>query len=119
MLPCKYVIWMMLVCAIVGLSSMPLHAQDSLWADHYGGSYNETGNSCLILSNGDRIVLGSTYSYGAGDHDIYLLRIDSSGNLIWSRTYGGTGTEYGNDIRQTSDGGFAITGSTTSYKSRI
>ena len=92
-----------------------LHAQDSLWSSVYGGYYNESGNSAVRLDNGDFLLLGSTYSYGSGDYDIYLVKVDSTGTKIWTRTYGGSGTDYGCDITPTSDGGFIIVGSTTSY----
>ncbi len=88
--------------------------QDSLWSDSYGGYYNECGHSAVRLSNGDLLLVGSTFSYGSGDYDIYLVKVDSTGTMIWSKTYGGSGTEYGYDIQMTSDSGFVIVGSTTS-----
>jgi hypothetical protein len=89
-------------------------AQDSLWAAWYGGSYNENGYSATRLTNGDFLLIGSTFSYGSGDHDIYLIKVDSTGTEIWSKTFGGTGTDYGYDIAMTADSGFVIIGSTTS-----
>jgi len=89
-------------------------AHDTLWTANYGGFYNETGQSMLRLSNGDMIIVGSTYSYGAGDYDIYLIRTDSTGIAIWEETYGGAGIDIGSDIMQSSDGNIIIVGSTTS-----
>ncbi|MEE9442184.1 MAG: T9SS type A sorting domain-containing protein [candidate division Zixibacteria bacterium] len=90
-------------------------SQDSLWAASYGGLYNDCGNSSVQMLNGDILILGSTYSFGAGEHDMYLVKTDSTGNLIWQKSFGGTGIEYGYDIVLTSDNGFALVGSTTSY----
>jgi hypothetical protein len=42
--------------------------------------------------------------------DIYLLKTDAAGNGVWERTFGGTGADYGSSVRQTSDGGFILTG---------
>lgn len=91
------------------------HSQDSLWAANFGGLYNDCGNSSVRLSNGDMVIFGSTFSFGSGEHDMYLIKTDSTGNLIWQKTFGGAGIEYGYDIIQTSDNGFALVGSTTSY----
>ena len=91
------------------------YAQDLLWSKNYGGSYNDGGNSCLKTSDGGYVALGSTYSYGTGDHDIYLLKLDSLGDTLWTRTFGGSGTEYGYDIQGTVDGCFIIVGKTRSF----
>ncbi len=58
---------------------------------------------------------GSTDSYGAGNTDMFIARVDSSCNLMWIKTYGGTGSDYGNQIIQLSDGNLLVTGGTTSY----
>ncbi len=96
-------------------SSLPVQAQELLWSTNYGGTYNDDGYSCYRTSDGGYAALGSTYSYGAGEFDIYLVRISSEGDTLWTATYGGAATDYGYDIRGTFDGGFVITGSTTSF----
>jgi hypothetical protein len=60
-------------------------------------------------------VTGQTNSYGAGNYDMVLVKYDASGNLSWNKTWGGTGTDQGNSLVQTSDGGYAVTGYTQSY----
>ncbi|MBN1212727.1 MAG: hypothetical protein JXA92_09135, partial [candidate division Zixibacteria bacterium] len=106
-----------ILISIAFLLYIPLdnYAQDLLWSKNYGGSYNEGGNSCLQTADGGYVALGSTYSYGTGDHDIYLLKLDSLGDTLWTRTFGGSGTDYGYDIQSTVDGGFVIVGKTRSY----
>jgi hypothetical protein len=91
------------------------YAQNLLWSKNYGGSYNEGGNSCLQTADGGYVALGSTYSYGTGDFDIYLLKLDSVGDTLWTRTFGGSGTEYGYDIQAAVEGGFIIVGKTRSF----
>jgi len=88
---------------------------DTLWTRTYGGASLETGSDIKRLSNGDYLILGSTNSFGAGGSDIYLIRINSNGDTVWTRTYGGAVDETGNSLQLTASGGFVITGSTTSF----
>ena len=99
----------------IGLFCQPIQAQELLWSSTYGGRNNEGGASCRRLSNGGYIVIGSTFSYGSGDYDIYLLEIDNTGDTLWSRTFGGSGVEHGYDVAITPDNGLLIVGSTTSF----
>ena len=111
----KYRLSVLIALVIGGFClAIPAQAQDSLWASRYGGSLNESANAITRLSSGDFVLCGSTFSYGAGEHDVYVVKTDSVGLTRWQETYGGTGTEYGFDLQQTSDGGFIIVGSTTS-----
>lgn len=86
---------------------------NELWAKTYGGAAGETAREVIETSDGSIVVVGSTYSYGAGGHDIYLMKTDADGNEIWSNTYGGSSHEYGNAVQETLDGGLIITGSTS------
>ncbi len=94
--------------------SLDTASAQQLWSNHYGGIYNESGYACAKTRDGGYVLVGSTFSYGAGGYDIYLLRLDSLGDTLWSRTYGDTGAEYGRDVQVTPDDGFIIVGSTTS-----
>lgn len=105
----KIILWLLCLCPVTG------QTQNLIWSKNYGGSYNEGGNSCKQTDDGGYITLGSTYSYGTGDFDIYLLRLDSLGDTLWTRTYGGSGTDYGYDIQATADGGYVIVGKTRSF----
>ena len=69
------------------------------------------GNSICSLSTGGYAIIGSTIT--AGNEDIYLLITDSQGNVVNSNTFGGTGSQVGLQIQQTSDGGFIILGLNT------
>ncbi len=64
---------------------------------------------------GGYAMTGYTSVYGAGGWDVYVVRLDHLGNVIWTRTIGGPDDDWGNAIIQTKDGGFAITGGTKSY----
>jgi len=90
-------------------------AQGVVWSTNYGGIYNEQGHSACSLPDGGYAVLGATYSFGDGDHDIYLLRLNSFGDTIWTRHYGGAAADYGFDIQPAAGNGFVIVGVTQSY----
>lgn len=87
---------------------------DLLWANAYGGAGYDLGNSITQTSDGGYIVTGTTDSYGAGNEDVYLIKIDSNGSLLWSKTYGGSNSEEGYSVHQTSDSGYTITGNISS-----
>ncbi len=58
------------------------------WTKYYGGWGDDEGHDIKKMSNGDFILSGTTNSSGEGDKDIFVLRVDSDGNLLWSKTYG-------------------------------
>ncbi len=90
---------------------------NTIWAKSYGGTDYDYGNCVLQTADGGYIISGNTFSFGSGQSDVYIIRADSSGNLIWSKAYGGTGFEGGNTIQQTSDGGYIVAGYTSSFGS--
>ena len=88
---------------------------DMLWSRTFGGSAADDGNSVVETSGGGYIIAGETGSFGAGSYDVYLVKTDSSGNALWSRTFGGSGADDAHSVRQTSDGGYIIAGDTGSF----
>jgi hypothetical protein len=109
----KTVLLISVIALLAGTGSLA-NAQQLLWSSIYGGRNNEGGSACRRLADG-YIVVGSTYSYGSGDYDVYLLKLDDFGDTLWARTFGGTGTDYGYDVIPTADSGFLVVGSTTSF----
>jgi hypothetical protein len=86
------------------------------WQKTYGGTYDDYANSIQQTSDGGYIVAGRTYSFGAGYADVWVLKLDASGNVQWQKTYGGTYDDYANSIQQTSDGGYIVAGVTKSFR---
>lgn len=86
-----------------------------LWDSAYGGTMEDIGNSVCPTTDGGYFTAGTTRSFGQGSEDIYLLKSDSTGNLKWSKTYGGTGKETTGECKLTSDGRFIVVGSTNSF----
>ena len=88
-----------------------------LWEKTFGGENFESGRSLQQTSDEGYIIVGQTESFGNGNNDAYLLKTDSQGNEIWSRTYGGSGTDQGRYVVETLDQGYIISGYTDSYGS--
>lgn len=86
-------------------------AGDSLWSKTYGGEQNDWGEHVCPTSNGF-LITGCTYSYGAGEGDLWLLKIDALGDTQWTRTYGSQVWDAGYCGIQTSDGAYVVTGET-------
>jgi hypothetical protein len=85
------------------------------WTKTIGGPASEEGNSLIQTSDGGYAIAGETKSFGAGEADIYVVKLDANGNLQWTKTIGGPASEEGNSLIQTSDGGYAIAGDTKSF----
>jgi len=88
---------------------------DTIWTKTFGGANHEIANRIRQTTDGGFIITGYTESYGAGLRDVFLLKTDSAGNFLWTRTYGGINEEVGNDICQTQDSGYIVVGSTSSF----
>jgi uncharacterized delta-60 repeat protein len=95
-------------------SFMSLNAQ---WARTYGGSNSDVAYSIQQTSDGGYIVAGETISFGAGSCDIWVLKLNSAGNIEWQRTYGGSDSDEAHSVQQTSDGGYIVAGDTWSFGS--
>ena len=85
------------------------------WNMTYGGANSDVGYSVVQTSDGGYAITGVTNSFGAGSNDVYLVKTNSSGAMLWNKTYGGTGSEYAYTIVQSSDGGYAVVGQTSSF----
>jgi len=85
------------------------------WTKTIGGPGNEAGASLIQTSDGGYAIAGYTKSFGAGEDDVYVVKLDANGNLQWTKTIGGTEIDWGHSLIQTSDGGYAIAGYTESF----
>jgi hypothetical protein len=85
------------------------------WTRTIGGAGNDIALSIIQTADGGYAVSGETTSFGAGNFDAYIMKLDYNGMLQWSRTVGGAGDEYGESIIQTPDGGYAVASYTTSF----
>ena len=85
------------------------------WQHTSGGPNHDYIRAMTLTSDGGCIVAGYTGSFGAGGYDIWILKISSTGTVDWQFTYGGTGTEEGWAVQETSDGGYIVAGDTNSF----
>jgi hypothetical protein len=82
---------------------------------NYGGSRVDYPNNMISSGDGNFFVVGYSQSFGPGDLDIWLLKVDQDGDTLWTKKYGGSGNEEGKEIIATADGNFAIIGASNSY----
>ena len=89
---------------------------DTLWTKAFGGINGEDGwGGGWQTNDGGFIMAGLTTSFGAGGTDVYLVKTDNAGNLLWYKTFGGINSDQANSIALTSDGGFIIAGQEGSF----
>ena len=110
-----------LLLFLLGISILKVNSQCSstvtTFQKAYGGISNERAHSIQQTSDGGYVVAGETTSYGAGDKDIFVMKIDVNGVEQWTKTYGSTFADDGFSItiKQTSDLGFIVSGSTNCF----
>ncbi len=81
----------------------------------FGGSADDYAFSLLKGANGAMMIGGHTFSYGTGQSDMYCINVDTAGDTLWTRTYGGAGVDEARSLLQLSDGNAIIVGLTDSY----
>ena len=88
-----------------------------VWSKTYGGTNEESGSSVRELPDGSFIMCGGTSSFGATGSDVWLVKTDSSGDMLWTKRYGGGDQDICISVLQTSDKGFIIAAHKNSAKS--
>jgi hypothetical protein len=88
---------------------------DMQWNKTYGGALDEVSGDMYQTTDGGYALAGTTYSFGAGGEDFWLVKTGADGGAYWAKTYGGTGDERAYVMVQTSDGGYALAGYTDSF----
>ncbi len=85
------------------------------WNRTYGGTSGDEARSVIQTIDGGYAIAGYTASFGVGGSDGWLVKTDSSGNIEWNQTYGGTNDERVTSLIETDGGGYAILGYTYSF----
>jgi len=80
------------------------------WEKTYGGDGSDYGHQVQQTTDGGYIVVGNKYIYEDSHNDIYLIKTNSNGDTLWTRTYGDTYYDYGFSVQQTYDGGYILLG---------
>lgn len=109
--------------AVVGDYHICLVKTDSVgnvvWSKISASSLGEGGQCVKQCSDSSYVITGYTNDFGAGAQDAFLLKVDTSGNFKWMKTYGGIWEDIGYHLEQTSDNGFVISGRTESFGPNI
>ena len=91
------------------------------WVKTFGGKNVEWGRSIITSLDGGYVLTGGTHSndgdfkgMNKGDMDIFVINLNSRGDVEWKKTFGGTGMDGGGSITTTPDGGYVLTGGTRS-----
>lgn len=91
-----------------------------LWQQQYGGSNYDVGRAVSATDDGGCVAAGYIYSNDGdvsgfhGAADIWVIKVNNSGDLVWQKCLGGSGDEYALSVSRTLNGGFLVTGYTTS-----
>jgi putative intracellular protease/amidase len=86
-----------------------------IWSKTFGGPSWDVGSALCESGDGHFFVCGYTHSFGKGEEDVYLIKIDKKGNKIWSKTFGGARLDMANSISRTEDGGLLIGATSGSF----
>jgi hypothetical protein len=88
---------------------------DTLWTRTYGGPYSDVGESVFAENDSTFVIIGVYANIGISGNDVFLIKIDADGDTIFTRTYGGSNYDMGYSGCKTFDGGFIISGRTSSF----
>lgn len=100
--------------SFISTAAVVLKDKGLFWAKSYAGSSTDKANDISVTTDGGFIVAGDTLSFGSGGNDVWLLKLDTEGQVVWQKTYGGAQHDYANAVAQTSDGGYIVAGYTYS-----
>jgi len=87
---------------------------NEVWSTTLGGNGQDRARSVIETADGGIVMAGETSSSGAGLFDMYVVKLDSAGEVLWERTVGGPKSDTAYGVTETAEGGLAIAGSTES-----
>ncbi len=89
---------------------------DTVWTRVFGGADDDYARYVQLIPTGGYIVTGFTNSYGAGQCDVWLLKVNAVGDTVWTKTVGGVGADAGACVIPTSDQGYIAVGYSDSFE---
>lgn len=89
-----------------------LHAQEPelLWSRTYGGDFWEKAYDGVPTDDGGFLLVGYTESFGAGESDLYIVKVNAAGDTVWTRVHGESLQDEAYAVARTADGGFIVAG---------
>lgn len=88
---------------------------DTIWTTTIGGNNWDYAYHVINTDDKNFLITGETYSYGNGNNDVYTIKIDTLGNVIWESTIGGNLLDYAYSAVETANGLFILAGSSNSF----
>jgi hypothetical protein len=91
-----------------------------VWETSFGGAQFDASESVIASQDAGFIIIGNSKSNdmdtnaNAGENDIWLIKTDPNGNMVWQKSFGGTGLDFGFDATETSEGSIILIGETSS-----
>jgi len=87
------------------------------WYAAYGGKDDDTAHDLIAVKDG-YLFVGTTESFGLNRDDVYVVKTDKKGKILWQNTYGGNRDDEGYAVTQSPDGGYVIAGRSESFSRR-
>jgi hypothetical protein len=87
---------------------------DLIWTRTFGGPLKDSAIAATWAKDG-YIIVGGTASKGAGETDVYAIKIDEDGDLVWESTFGGENYDFAYSVVATRDGNYVTAGYTSSF----
>jgi len=113
---CKFSFLIIILIVFPTMSVISQSIPDSLWSKTLGNDYTDEFTDITLSSNSPNefVAVGTSESFENYD-DIWIVKMDYSGNVLWEKKYGGIGSDVASAIKATSDGGYIICGYSDSY----
>jgi hypothetical protein len=95
------------------------------WSHCYGGTHKETASQLIYAHEGGYVMTGKTgsvdgdISHNNGMFDVWVVKVDWEGEILWERTFGGSSNDWGNSIAPTADGGYIVGGGASSHDGNV
>jgi len=110
---------LLIAVVLIGASAQAVEVE-SAWSRTYGGANSEEAHNSELIDvtdDGGYLLAGTTASFGTEGtgKNIWVLRLNASGEVVWEKVFGGASIEGVNSVRQTRDGGCAVAGYTYSF----
>ena len=107
---------MIKITLVVISTVITVYAQtpDTAWMRVYEVNSSEFANCVIETSDGGYVIAGNTVPRFS-DRQAYLMKVDSDGDIVWTRSYGGSDEDGALDVKQTPDNGFIMVGFTSSF----
>ena len=111
----KQVLCLLVLLTVLGSVCIVSGQGYEQWSVDIGGEDTEHFKAIKETSDNGFIIVGYVESFTTDDKAVYLVKTDSMGEIEWSHSYGDTQDDEGNDVIQTPDGGYLVSGYTKSY----